>query len=479
MDGTVIVADDDRAVRTVISQALTRAGCRVRSTATVGTLWQWIEAGEGDAVVTDVMMPDGDALDMLPAIRRKRPDLPVIVMSAQNTVMTAVRATEAGAFEYFPKPFDLRELLRHVGKALAGTAQPDAEVASEGEKPVDAGLPLVGGSPAMQEVYRIIARLMNTDLSVLITGQSGTGKELVARSLHNFGNRSEKAFVAVNFGAMAEGDMDAALYGAVGANGRVAGRLEEAHGGTLFLDEVGDLPLEAQQRFLRILQEGRFRPAGSTADQPLDVRVIAATHRDLRALVTEGRFREDLFYRLNVVPVRLPPLSERIDDIPDLARHFIRAAETSGLPAKSLSKGAIELLKKQRWPGNVRELQNFVQRLVVLSPGDVIEPSLVEQEIERRPSSAEMPGRDEGQTLSASVQAHLQRHFDLHGSDLPAPGLYHRVLREVELPLFALALAATGGNQIRAAELLGINRNTLRKKIRDLDINVTRGRKLM
>ena len=478
MDGTVIVADDDRAVRTVISQALTRAGCRVRSTATVGTLWQWIEAGEGDAVVTDVMMPDGDALDMLPAIRRKRPDLPVIVMSAQNTVMTAVRATEAGAFEYFPKPFDLRELLRHVGKALSGGSGDGAE-ADQGEVKVDQGLPLVGGSAAMQEVYRIIARLMNTDLAVLITGQSGTGKELVARSLHNFGNRSEKAFVAVNFGAMAEGDMDAALFGSAAGAERVPGRLEEAHGGTLFLDEVGDMPLGAQQRFLRILQEGRFRAAGASADQPLDVRVIAATHRDLRALVTEGRFREDLFYRLNVVPVRLPPLSERIEDIPDLARHFLRAAETGGLPAKTLSKGAIDLLKKQRWPGNVRELQNFVQRLMVLCPGDVIEAALVEQEIERRPSSAELPGREEGQTLSASVQAHLQRHFDLHGQDLPAPGLYHRVLKEVELPLFALALSATGGNQIRAAELLGINRNTLRKKIRDLDISVTRGRKLM
>lgn len=478
MDGTVIVADDDRAIRTVLSQALTRAGCRVRSTATVGTLWQWIEAGEGDAVVTDVMMPDGDALDMLPAIRRKRPDLPVIVMSAQNTVMTAVRATEAGAFEYFPKPFDLRELLRHVSKALAGTSGPE-EPRSDGTTGTDHNLPLVGGSPAMQEVYRIIARLMNTDLAVLISGQSGTGKELVARSLHNFGNRSDKEFVGVNFGAMAAGDIDAAFFGSTGSGGPVSGRLEHAHGGTLFLDEVGDMPLEAQQRLLRIMQEGRFRPAGGLADQPLDVRIIAATHRDLRELVTEGRFREDLFYRLNVVPVRLPPLAERLEDIPELARHFLRAAQNDGLPAKSLSKPAIDLLKKQRWPGNVRELENFMHRLMVLSPGDVIEPGIVEQEITRRPSSAELPGREEGQTLSASVQAHLQRHFDLHGQDLPSPGLYHRVLREVELPLFALSLAATGGNQIKAAELLGINRNTLRKKIRELDINVTRGRKLM
>ena len=478
MDGTVIVADDDRAIRTVLSQALTRAGCRVRSTSTVSTLWQWVEEGEGDAIVTDVIMPDGDALDLLPAIRRKRPDLPVIVMSAQNTVMTAVRAAEAGAFEYFPKPFDLREVLRHVNKALTRADVP-TEAGEHAEKK-ELAIPLVGGSPAMQEVYRIIARLMNTDLSVLISGQSGTGKELVARSLHGFGNRAERAFVAVNFGSMAADDIEVTLFGQeVGGEVRVPGKLDEARGGTLFLDEVGDMPIEAQQKLLRVFQEGVFRRVGGRASLSAEFRVISATHQDLRSLINEGRFREDLFYRLNVVPVRLPPLSERSEDIPDLARHFLSRAEKKGLPQKTLAKESIDLLKKQRWSGNVRELENFVQRLMVLSPGDVIEPGLIEQEIERRPSSAALPEHDETQNLSSAVQSHLQRYFDLHGDELPSPGLYHRVLKEIELPLFALALSATSGNQIRAAELLGINRNTLRKKIRELDINVTRGKKLM
>lgn len=477
MDGTVIVADDDRSVRTVLSQALTRAGCRVRATSTCATLWQWIEAGEGDVVVSDVMMPDGDALDLVPAIRRKRPDLPVIIMSAQNTVVTAIRATEAGAFEYFPKPFDLREVLKHVNRALTQSVPP-----SDIPKPEDGeiNLPLIGGSAAMQEVYRIIARLMHTDLAVMVTGESGTGKKLVARALHKFGRRAERAFVPVNFGAMPPDSIEAALFGQErpGAAAEI-GKLEQAAGGTVFLDEIADMPLEAQQKLLRVLHDGTYRRLGGTDNIKADFRIISATHQDMRAAITEGRFREDLFYRLNVVPVRMPSLAERIEDIPDLARHFLKSAERAGLPQKSFAKAALDRLKQQRWPGNVRELENFVHRLVALSPVDTIEEAIVAQEFERRPSPAAASGDDSNQKLSGSVQTHLQRYFDLHGDDLPPPGLYHRVLKEIELPLFALALSATNGNQIKAAELLGINRNTLRKKIRDLDIRVTRGKKMM
>ena len=478
MDGTVIVADDDRTIRTVLSQALTRAGCRVRATATIATLWQWVEEGEGDVIVTDVIMPDGDALDLVPAIRRKRPDLPVLVMSAQNTVMTAIRATEAGAFEYLPKPFDLRDMLGHVNRALAtrttGTPATD-------DRPDAPAMPLIGGSTAMQEIYRIMARLMNTDLSVMISGESGTGKELVARTLHSFGHRAERPFVGVNIGAIPERMVEAELFGQDETDSQAAeiGKLEKASGGTLFLDEIADMPLEAQKKLLRVLQDGTFRRIGGRRDIRADMRIISATHQDMRALINEGRFREDLFYRMNVVPVRLPPLRERIEDIPELARHFLRGAEQSGLPAKTLSQPAIDRLRLERWPGNVRELENFVQRLVALSGTDVIELELVEQELSLRPSSAALPEIEDGQNLSASVQAHLQRYFDLHGGELPPPGLYHRVMRDVELPLLALTLSATRGNQIRAAELLGVNRNTLRKKIRDLDITVTRGKKMM
>ena len=478
MDGTIIVADDDRTIRTVLSQALTRAGCRVRSTGAISTLWRWIEEGEGDVVVTDVMMPDGDALDILPAIGKKRPDLPVIVMSAQNTVMTAIRATEAGAYDYLPKPFDLKDLLATVNKALSRNAAPERRIDKEED------LPLIGRSPAMQEVYRIMARLMNADLGVMVTGDSGTGKELVAQALHSFGHRKEGPFVAINMAAIPPENIEAELFGieaspANGVSETVKGKFEQADRGTLFLDEVGDMPMEAQTRLLRVLQEGEFTRVGGHETRRADVRIIAATNQDLRARINEGSFREDLFYRLNVVPIRLPSLRERLEDIGDLARHFLRQAEGEGLPSKAISNEAIEILKQQPWSGNVRELENLMRRLAVLCPDDVISDKVVTQEITMRPSSAMQPVEARGERLSTSIENHLRRYFDLHGDALPPSGLYNRILQEVELPLIALSLAATRGNQLKTAELLGINRNTLRKKIKDLDIQVTRGKKMM
>ncbi len=482
MEGTILVADDDRTIRTVLAQALTRAGCRVRATGTASTLWRWIEEGEGDVVVTDVMMPDGDALDLLPAIRKRRPELPVIVMSAQNTVMTAIRAAEVGAYEYLPKPFDLKEVLGQVSKALnhrtRRPAQPEEEPTREDN------LPLIGRSPAMQEVYRILARLMNTDLGVMITGESGTGKELVARALHNYGLRKAGPFVAINMAAIPRDLIESELFGHekgafTGADRAMQGKFEQARGGTLFLDEVGDMPLDAQTRLLRVLQEGEFTRVGGREVQTADVRIIAATHQDLRNLINEGRFREDLFYRLNVVPIRLPPLRERLEDVPDLARAFLRKAESEGLPHKSIAKEALEILKKQEWSGNVRELENLMRRLCVLCPDDVISGAVVTQEISARPSSAASPQASQPQRLAHAIEAHLRRYFDLHGDSLPPDGLYDRILKEMELPLIALSLSATRGNQVRTAELLGINRNTLRKKIKDLDIRVTRGKRMM
>ncbi|MEO1920195.1 MAG: nitrogen regulation protein NR(I) [Paracoccaceae bacterium] len=478
MDGTVIVADDDRTIRMVLSQALTRAGCRVRSTGAVSTLWRWVEEGEGDVIITDVNMPDGDALDILPAIHKRRPDLPIVVMSAQNTVMTAIRANEAGAYEYLPKPFDLKDLLATVNKALtqtsAGVKKPDNN---------DEVLPLIGRSPAMQDVYRIMARLMNTDLGVMITGASGTGKELVAHALHDFGQRKSGPFIALNMATVPADMIEIELFGsesqALGPDSAIIGKFEQANGGTLFLDEVGDLPLEAQSRLLRVLQEGEFSRAGGHQVLSANVRVIAATHQDLRALINEGKFREDLFYRLNVVPIRLPSLRERMEDIADLTRHFLRQGEEDGLPSKVISNEAVEVLKVQQWTGNVRELENLIRRLAVLCPDDIISAKIVSQEIAVRPSSAVAPTPGGAESLSNALEAHLKRYFDLHGDDLPPAGLYDRILKEVELPLIALSLSATRGNQLKTAELLGINRNTLRKKIAALDIQVTRGKKMM
>ncbi|MEM9370224.1 MAG: nitrogen regulation protein NR(I) [Pseudomonadota bacterium] len=486
MEGaTVLLADDDRAIRTVLTRALNRIGCRVRATGTVSSLWSMVDQGDGDIVVSDVHMPDGDALDLLPAIRRKRPDMPVIVMSAQNTVMTAIRAAEVGAYEYLPKPFDLKELLSIVEKAFEERKHPP-EMPAEGPERRDENLPLIGRSQAMQDVYRVMARLMNTDLTVMIAGESGTGKELVARALHNFGQRSQGPFVAINMAAIPRELIESELFGHergafTGATEKMLGKFDQAKGGTLFLDEIGDMPAEAQTRLLRVLQEGEFTAVGGRSPRKADVRIISATHRDLRALINEGKFREDLYYRLNVVPVRLPPLRERIDDIPDLARAFLRESERQGLPLKTLSTGALERLKEHSWPGNVRELENLIKRIAALRPDDPIPRGVIEDELKHQ-----IQGMGDGsdsatgeRTLSASVEHHIQRLFDVHGESLPPAGLYDRVLREIELPLIAITLSATRGNQLKAADLLGINRNTLRKKIRELDIPVTRGKKLM
>lgn len=481
---TVLLADDDRSIRTVLNQALSRMGCRVRATGSCNALWRMIDEGEGDIVVTDVHMPDGDALDLLPAIRRKRPELPVIVMSAQNTVMTAIRAAEVGAYEYLPKPFDLKELLGFVQSGLEGVTK--AADPEEPEKPAGEDLPLIGRSPAMQEVYRIMARLMHTDLTVMISGESGTGKELVARALHNFGKRSPGPFVAINMAAIPRELIESELFGHergafTGATERSAGKFEQAQGGTLFLDEIGDMPPEAQTRLLRVLQEGEFTTVGGRTARQADVRIIAATHQNLRSLIAEGRFREDLYYRLNVVPIRLPPLRERIGDLPDLARAFLRRAETEGLPRKTLSAESLEVLKTHSWPGNVRELENLMRRLAVLCPDDQIPAEVIEQEVNARGEDelSLSGGKGAGRSLGAAVEMHMEQYFQRHGDILPPPGLYDRVLREIELPLIALTLSATRGNQLKAAELLGINRNTLRKKIRELDIPVTRGKTLM
>ena len=474
--GNILVADDDAAIRTVLNQALSRAGYEVRLTSNAATLWRWVAQGEGDLVITDVVMPDENAFDLLPRIKKMRPDLPVVVMSAQNTFMTAIRASEKGAYEYLPKPFDLKELIAIVGRALA---EPKSRRLPERADADGEAIPLVGRSPAMQDIYRVLARLMQTDLTVMITGESGTGKELVARALHDYGKRRSGPFVAINMAAIPRDLIESELFGHekgafTGAANRASGRFEQAEGGTLFLDEIGDMPMDAQTRLLRVLQQGEYTTVGGRTPIKTDVRIVAATNKDLRQLINQGLFREDLYFRLNVVPIRLPPLRERSEDIGDLVRHFFMLAEKEGLPAKQIEAAALERLRRYRWPGNVRELENLIRRLAALYPQDVITVPVIETELAQPVLVAapeEKPG-DEG--LAASVERHLTAYFSGFGDNLPPPGLYHRILREVEYPLISAALAATRGNQIKAAELLGVNRNTLRKKIRDLDVQVIR-----
>jgi len=474
---TVLVADDDRSIRTVLTQALGRAGYQVRATGSANMLWRWVEEGEGDLVITDVVMPDDNGLDLLPRIKRARPELRVIVMSAQSTLMTAVKAAQRGAFEYLPKPFDLAELLAVVARALAVPAPP-----GEAPEPRDKEekLPLIGRSQAMQEIYRTIARLTTTDLTVMVNGESGTGKELVARALHDYGRRRGGPFVAINMAAIPRELIESELFGHergsfTGAHNRSQGRFEQAAAGTLFLDEIGDMPPEAQTRLLRVLQEGEFTSVGGRAPIRANVRIVAATHRDLRQAIRAGHFREDLYYRLNVVPIRLPPLRERAEDIAVLARHFLDRASEAGLGAKVLDQGAIDELRRYRWPGNVRELENLMRRLAALTPQEVITAEVIAAELVDLPEDDALDTTGAPRDLGQAVERHIRAMLAGSADGIPTRDVYDQVIAEVERPLIRMTLAATRGNQIKAAEMLGLNRNTLRKKIKDLDIPVVRG----
>ena len=477
---TILIADDDQSIRTVLSHALGRLGHEVRTTGTAANLWRWISNGEGDLVITDVVMPDENGLDMIPRIRKLRPELRIIVMSAQNTLITAVRATERGAFEYLPKPFDLKELVEVVQRALTEPndikQSPAEEIQLDNE---EEKLPLIGRSPAMQGIYRVLARLMGTDLSVLITGESGTGKELVAKALHDYGKRSYGKFVAINMAAIPKELIESELFGHekgafTGAINRYAGRFEQADGGTLFLDEIGDMPLDAQTRLLRVLQEGEYTSVGGRSPITANARIIAATHRDLRNAVRQGLFREDLYYRLNVVPLRIPPLRERTEDIPELVSHFLRGMQSDKLLTKTIEPQAIERLKNYRWPGNVRELENLIQRLDVLYTQPNIDLMTVETELSDPSIINESIDEKNNYSLDEAFDIYLRKYFSDSNGVLPESGLYGEMLRKFEKPLLKFTLETTNGNQIKAAELLGVNRNTLRKKLRELDIEVVR-----
>ena len=456
MDGTILVADDDRTIRTVLTQALTRAGCKVHATSSLVTLMRWVEEGKGDLVISDVMMPDGNGLEQLPRINELRPGLPVIVISAQNTIMTAIQANEADAYDYLPKPFDLPDLMKRANRALEVKRRAPQPSRGETEGETGDDLPLVGRTPAMQALYRLVARVMNADLPVLITGESGTGKSLIARAIHDLSDRRTLPFVVATAADLVTMDGPATL-------------ISRARNGTLLFDEVADLSEDAQARIVRMLDS--FGDSGP--------RVMATSQADLADRLDKGAFRQDLFYRLGGVTLNVPSLRERVEDIQLLTEHFLARAERDGLPVRAFDKDAMELIRAYSWPGNVRQLENTVRRLALTGGEERIGRAEVEMVLGNQPAIEPLTGGSDGDKLSASIGKHLRRYFDLHGGQLPPPGLYQRILREVEMPLIEIALDATGGNQAKCADLLGINRNTLRKKITDLDIRVTRRRKLM
>lgn len=456
MDGTVLVADDDRTIRTVLTQALTRAGCKVHATSSLTTLMRWVAEGKGDVVISDVMMPDGNGLEMLPRIAQDRPGLPVIVISAQNTIMTAIQAAEAEAYDYLPKPFDLPDLMKRTARALErGRRIPAGSAATrDDDRPED--LPLVGRTPVMQELYRLVARVMNTDLPVLISGESGTGKSLIARAIHDFSDRRSLPFITVTSADLQEVDGSARV-------------LARARDGTMLIDEIADLDDEVQARIVRMIDApGEQGP-----------RFMATSQCDPGDAMDRGVLRKDLFYRLSGAVLTVSALRDRVDDIGPLAEHFLARSQREGAPRRWLGDDALDLFQAYSWPGNVRQLENAIRRLVLTSRAEEISRAEVEQILGNQPGIEAVPDKGNSEKLSASVERHLRRYFDLHGNLLPPPGLYVRILKEMELPLIEISLEATGGNQAKCAELLGINRNTLRKKITDLDIEVTRRRKLM
>lgn len=459
MSARVLLVEDDRAIATVIGEALREEGHDVTTCSELARRDALLAEGRYDVMLTDVVLSDGDGLSSMAAVRRHAPAMPVIVLSAQNTLDTAVRASESDAFEYFPKPFDLDELVRAVGQAVAGRAMATVEA----DEPAQ-GLPFIGRSPAMQGVYRMITRVLRNDLTVLVTGESGTGKELVAEAIHQLGARRGGPFVAVNAAAIPRELIESELFGHergafTGAVTQAIGKFEQAHGGTLFLDEIGDMPAEAQTRLLRALQSGRIRRVGGRHEIAVDVRIVAATNRALDPMIAAGTFREDLFYRLAVVPIHLPPLRERREDVAALARHFLTQAEGEGLPRRGIDDGGIAALAARPWRGNVRELRNAIFRLALLARENSIDRVLVEEAL----------GRAEAMNPAAPAAGLANALRAWIAAERPADGtLYHRALAELERPLFEHALERTAGNQIAAARLLGINRNTLRKHMAEL-----------
>ena len=469
---TLIITEDDESIRLVTSRYLQDLGYEVILASNLKELWKLIESNKGDALITDVMLPDGELFDILPQIIEYRESLPVIVVSAKNNLQTAISATKQGAYEYLPKPFDLDELQKLVKKALESkqNSKNKTKLRNESEKQL-----IVGRSPSMQELYKSIARLSQNDLTVMIYGESGTGKELVAKALHKYSARSEKPFIALNMAAIPNDLIESELFGHekgsfTGAHQKSDGKFKLAEKGTLFLDEIGDMPIDAQTRLLRVLQEGEFTPIGGKEKILADTRIIAATHKNLSSLIEKGEFREDLFYRLNVVPINIPPLRERKEDIPELVNHFLEKAKTLKLEPKKFNTESFQILEKYQWPGNVRELENFILKLCALYADEIIMNEDLVKEIKNL-QKLDQQMLDTDSQFSKILENYLSKNINKINTEYQGD-VYNYFVTELEKVLLFEVLKNKNGNQLKAAELLGLNRNTLRKKITELNISI-------
>lgn len=444
---TVLLAEDDASIRLIVNQTLVTAGYTVRATSSPEALERWVRNGEGDIVVTDVYLTDTPIFELLPSFKLVRPELPIIVMSGQNTILTAASAAQHGAYDYLPKPFDIDQLTDLVERALVDAKPASGAAANKASDETTSGSqPLVGRSAVMQDVYRTISRVMNTDLTVLIEGESGTGKELAARAIHELGQKRAGEFYSLDLATQPALDVSAELFGTESKPGVAFDR-----DATIYLDEVGDLSQEAQTQLVKLMRE----EGGA--------RIVASTRQPLSALVESGEFREDLYYRMNVVRIEMPPLRRRKEDIPELVKAFLIRAEARGLAQKQIAQPAMDLMMAYDWPGNVRELENLIFRLAALSP----DATISQRDIERELRAETLKELNPEASLESEIETLLHRYVmaDLLKGGEDNQKIYQTVLEQVERPLIKLALSVTSGNKLRTAALLGVNRNTLRARM--------------
>ena len=470
---TVWIIDDDKSIRWVVEKALQKADIATRSFSGATDLLGALQNDLPDALITDIRMPGMDGLELLNKIQLSHPNLPVIVMTAHSDLESAVSAFHGGAFEYLPKPFDIKEVVDLAHRACIHSKQQQVAVTSDVHTAQETTPEIIGEAPSMQEVFRAIGRLARSHITVLINGESGTGKELVAKALHRHSPRAGKPFIALNMAAIPKDLMESELFGHekgafTGAQSRRAGRFEQADGGTLFLDEIGDMPAELQTRLLRVLADGEFYPVGSHASIKVDVRIIAATHQNLETLVEQGRFREDLFHRLNVIRIHIPPLRERKQDIPLLLRHFLnQAAAELNAEIKILKPEAEAFLSTLEWPGNVRQLENSCRWLTVMASGREIHLHDLPPELLNTTSEKNTAETGWEALLRNWIDQQLLRAHVAHGSE---GEIAKHVIPAVEAILIKAALNFTHGKRHEAAILLGYGRNTLTRKIQELGI---------
>ncbi len=462
MEKRILIIDDDFSLRKVISKALSSSKISVRSVATLSEAWVTIEKVTFDIIICDVMLPDGDGLELVKKVKKKNSEQNFIIISAKNNILTAIKADQLEVFEYLPKPLDLNDLTICVNKCFKSNKQ------IQNEQKIDEKLPMIGTSLAMQQVYKNIAKITKTNHTVLITGESGTGKELVARAIHNFSPRKSYPFVVINMASLPENLIESELFGYekgafTGAEKRTLGYFEKANGGTLFLDEIGDMPIDIQARLLRVLQFGELSRVGGRDIIKTDVRIISATNKDLLNGVENQTFREDLYYRINVINIELPPLRDRENDIVSLSNHFLSKYSEN---TKQIDQSSLEFLKSYNWPGNVRELENLFKRISVLSSENVISVDTIETLIDQQIKGAEANiNKDRNVNFSNFFNEFLDRFFETIEDENTKLNLYDKFLNEIEKPLIIKTLKYFKGNQIKTANVLGINRNTLRTKI--------------